>query len=144
MTVECTNIESILGPLRKFTSNRMISLRSSIVGEKTAAWSAVKWTSTSEPPVSDWLGNRVFGGSHDDALRRMRIAAFIAFMDSVPLLAEGHPWCLLDHQCGGVVNSNRRFLGRRVLLKPAIEIQLLGTAKRDGISRSTAKDRAGL
>jgi hypothetical protein len=131
MTVDCTNIEGILGPPRKFDS--LISLRS--LGspfaplEKVAAWSAVKWTSTSDPPVSDWLGNGNVGGSHDEILRRIRIAAFIAFMDSVPLLAEGHPWCLLDHQCAGYRCSHLRFLGRRILLKPAVEIRLLEIAK---------------
>jgi hypothetical protein len=135
MTVDCTNIESILGPLRKFVSYdyRMISLRS--LGspfaplEESAASAALKWTSTSDPPASDWLGNGNVGGSYDETRRQIRIAAFIAFMDMVPVLAEGHPWCLLDHQAAGHRCAHTRFLGRRILLQPAVESRLLEIAK---------------
>jgi hypothetical protein len=129
MTVDCTNIEGILGPLRKFASfdYRMIPLRS--IPEREVPWAAPNWTSTSDPPVSDWLANGNVGGSYDEIRRRIRIAAFIAFMDLVPMLAEGHPWCLLDHQAAGCACRHPRFLGRRILLQPAIEIQLLEIAK---------------
>src|SRR2546423_6066791 len=118
MTIDCTNIESILGPVRKFESydHRMISLR------PLAASAAVKWMSTSDSPISDWLGNG--GGSYDETRQRIRIAAFIAFMDLVPVLADGHPWCLLDHQAAGHRCAHPRFLGRRILLKPAVKIRL--------------------
>jgi hypothetical protein len=69
------------------------------------------------------------GGSHDEILRRIRIAAFIAFMDLVPVLADGHPWCFLGHQAAGYRCAHLRFLGRRILLKPAVEIRLLEIAK---------------
>jgi hypothetical protein len=129
MTVDCTNIESILGPLRKFASfdYRMIPLRS--IPEREAPWSPPNWTSTSDSPVSDWLGNGNAGETHDEILCRIRIAAFIAFMDLVPVLADGQPWCLLDHQAAGHRCAHPRFLGRGILLKPAVEIRLLEIAK---------------
>jgi hypothetical protein len=154
MTVDCTNIESILGPLRQCQSfdGRMISLTSlsglgtvskgvlvlsrgmssfghRVASQEETASSGVKWTSTDQKPVSDWLGNVEGSRSHDEILRRMRIAAFIAFMDFVAVLAEGHPWCLLDHQAAGHACFHVRFIGRRILLKPAVEAQLLEIAK---------------
>jgi hypothetical protein len=137
MTIDCTSIESILEPLRKFDSydNRMISLRS--IGfaanpfappERRQAWRAIGWSETSKPPVSDWLGNVEGSTSHAEILQRMRVVPFIAFMDMVPVLAKGHPWCLLDHQAGGHACSHLRFLGRRVSLKPEIEFGCLRIA----------------
>jgi hypothetical protein len=137
MTVNCTNIESVLAPLRKFDpfDNRMISLRS--IGfadnpfeppERRKAWAAVKWTDTSDPPISEWLGITENASSHDDALRNMRVAAFIGFMDFVPVLADGHPWCLLDHQTAGHACSHVRFVARHVLLNAEIEFEWLRIA----------------
>jgi len=137
MTVNRTDVESILAPLRELDSfdNRMISLRSMgfpdnpfAPPERRKAWAAVRWANTSAPPVSDWLGNTELGSSHDEVLRRMRVATFIAFMDMVPVLAPDHPWCLIDHQAGGHACRHPRFIGRRISLKPDIEFKCLEIA----------------
>ena len=132
MTVDATKIETILGPLRGFDSDstRMIALNS-IGGpvmkhpDLRSAEAALKWTDTMDPPVSDWLGIR----SHEDIPQRMRVAAFVAFMDSVPVLADQYPWCLLDHQAAGHACRHPRFVGSRILLKPEIEINFVEIAK---------------
>jgi hypothetical protein len=59
----------------------------------------------------------------------MRVAAFVAFMDRVPVLADQYPWCLLDHQAAGNACRHQRFVGSRVLLKPEIEIKFVEIAK---------------
>jgi hypothetical protein len=136
MTVNATAIETVLGPLRGFDSDRtrMISL-SSIGGphmkhpEHRRAEAALRWTETMEPPVSDWLGNIDGVSSHAETLQQMRVAVFVAFMDRVPVLADEHPWCLLDHQAAGHRCAHLRFLGRRVLLKPHIYYKCLEIAK---------------
>jgi hypothetical protein len=137
MTVNCTNIESVLGPLRDFKASRdgVISLHQFMQGqylrpEQILAWSKLKWTQTGEPPVADWLENTDSATSHREFVERMQIAAFIAFMNGVPVLAEGHPWCLLDHQAAGHACYHLRFVGRPILLRPAVEAQLLELAKR--------------
>ena len=126
MTVDCANIESILGPLRRFDfyDRQMISLRPSYPEphERSAAWAAVKWTETSAPPLSEWLGNVDSLAPHDDVRERMRVAAFIAFTELVPVLADGHPWSLLDHQVAGIACRHVQFVGRRVQLEPETEL----------------------
>jgi hypothetical protein len=137
MTVNATEIETVLGPLRGFDSydNRMISLRS--IGfpgnpfappERRKVWAATQWTGTETPPVSEWLGNIEGVSSHVEIIQRMRVAAFVAFMDIVPVLADKHPWCLLDHQAAGHACKHQRFVGRRVLLKPEIDFKCLEIA----------------
>jgi len=133
MTVDCTNIEGVLGPLRKFygCDNQMISLRSLRLfepPERSKAWAAIKWTDTSDPPVSEWLGFAEIGSSHEEVLHRLRVAAFIGFMDFVPVLADGHPWCLLNHQAAGHACSQVRFVARRILLSADIESEWLRIA----------------
>jgi hypothetical protein len=136
MTVDTPEIETILGPLRGFDSDRtrMVSLRS--IGVPAAkhpdlqrAEIALRWTGTEEPPVSEWLGNPDEASSHAETLQRMRVAAFVAFLDRVPVLADEHPWCLLDHQAAGHACRHVRFVGRRVVLKPEMETKCLDIAK---------------
>jgi len=137
MTVNATEIETVLGPLRGFDSydNRMISLKS--IGfpdnpfappERRKAWAATQWTNTGTPPVADWLGNVEGVSSHAEVIQRMRVAVFVAFTDMVPVLAVDHPWCLLDHQSAGHACRQQRFVGRRVLLKPEVEFKFLEIA----------------
>jgi hypothetical protein len=133
MTVDCTKIETMLAPVRKVESydNQMISLRSignPLVPDRVKACSAIKWTSTSEPPISDWLGIAESCLSHDEVMHGMRVAAFVAFMDFVPVLADGHPWCLLDHQAAGHACRHVRFVARRVLLNEETEFGCLRIA----------------
>lgn len=136
MTVDATEIETALGPLRGFDSDstRMISL-DSIGGpwvkhpDRRKAEIALRWTGTTEPPVSEWLGNVGGLSSHEEILHRMRIAAFVAFMDRVPVLAKERPWSLLNHQAAGHANKHIRFVASRVLLKPEIEVRFLDIAK---------------
>jgi hypothetical protein len=89
------------------------------------AEAALRWADTMDPPVSSWLGVR----SPEDNPQRMQVAAFVAFMDRVPVLADQYPWCLLDHQAGGNACKHQRFVGSRVLLKPEIEIEFIEIAK---------------
>ncbi|ERF83396.1 hypothetical protein JQ559_28365 [Bradyrhizobium viridifuturi] len=137
MTVNATEVEAVLGPLRGFHSydNRMISLRS--IGspdnpfappELRKAWAATQWTDTGTAPVSDWLGNVEGSSSHAETIQRMRVAAFVAFTDMVPVLAADHPWCLLNHQAAGHACRQQRLVGRRVLLKPEVEFKCLEIA----------------
>ncbi len=137
MTVNTTEIETVLGPLRQFESfdNRMISLTSIgfpdnpfLPPEHRKAWVAIQWTDTGTPPVSDWLGNVEGVSSHAEVVRRMRVAAFVAFTDRVPVLATDHPWCLLDHQTAGHACRQQRLVGRRVTLKPDVEFKCLEIA----------------
>ncbi|OQD04078.1 hypothetical protein UE98_39550 [Burkholderia cenocepacia] len=58
----------------------------------------------------------------------MRVAAFVAFTDMVPVLAADHPWCLLNHQAAGHACRQQRLVGRRVLLKPEVEFKCLEIA----------------
>jgi hypothetical protein len=132
MTVGVTEIESVLGPLRGFDLDptRMIAL-SSIGGpamkhpDLGSAEAALRWAETMDPPVLDWLGVR----SPADIPQRMRVAAFVAFMERVPVLADQYPWCLLDHQAAGNACRHLRFVGSRVLLKPEIELKFVEIAK---------------
>jgi hypothetical protein len=132
MTVNATEIETVLGPLRGFDSDRtrMISL-SSIGGRWTKhpdlaiAEAALRWTETMGPPVSDWMGVQ----SPADIPQRMGVAAFVAFMARVPVLTDKYAWCLLDHQAAGHACSHQRFVGSRALLKPEIETKLVAIAK---------------
>lgn len=132
MTVDVTEIETVLGPLRGLDSDRtrMIAL-DSIGGpamrhpDLRSAEAALRWADTMDPPVSDWLGVR----SPADIPQRMRVAAFVAFMDRVPVLADEYPWCLLDHQAAGNACRHPRFVGSRVVLKPEIEIKFVEIAK---------------
>jgi hypothetical protein len=118
MTVNATEIETLLGPLRSL-SQRMISLQSI---------SSPRWTDTFTALVSEWLGTVDNLASHAERVQRLRIAAFVAFMDVVPVLADEHPWCLLDHQTAGYACRHLRFVGRRVLLKPEMELKCLEIA----------------
>jgi hypothetical protein len=122
MSVDVTRIEDVLGPLRGRSSfdQRMIPLQS---------MGSLQWTGTWTAPVSEWLGNVDDISSHAETLQRMRVAAFAAFMDRVPVLADEHPWCLLDHQAAGNACRHVRFVGRRILLKPEMEIEFLDIAK---------------
>ncbi|QPF83286.1 hypothetical protein IC762_26750 [Bradyrhizobium genosp. L] len=137
MTVNATEIETILGPLRGFHSydNRMISLRSMglpdnpfVLSEHRKAGAAIQWTDTGAAPVSDWLGNVEGISSHAEIIQRMRVAAFVAFTDMIPVLAADHPWCLLNHQAAGHACRQQRFVGRRVLLRPEVEFKCIEIA----------------
>jgi hypothetical protein len=132
MTVDVTEIETVLGPLRGFDSDRtrMIAL-DSIGGPamkhpgRGRAEAALRWAETMDPPVSNWMGIR----SPADIPERMRVAAFVAFMARVPVLADNYSWCLLDHQAAGNACRHQRFVGSRVLLKPEIENKFVDIAK---------------
>jgi hypothetical protein len=132
MTVDVTEIESILGPLRGFDSDRTRMIALTSIGGPTMkhpdlmrAEVALRWSETMDSPVSDWMGVR----SPGDVPQRMRVAAFVAFMDRVPVLADKYPWCLLDHQGAGNACRHRRFIGSRVLLKPEVEDKFVDIAK---------------
>src|ERR1044071_2435851 len=101
MTIDCTSIERIFAPLRRLNSldNQMLSLRSP--NGPRVRCDSIKWQSTGQPPVSEWLGNPEGATSHDETIKRMRIVSFVAFMDRVPVLADGHPWSLIEHQAAG-------------------------------------------
>ncbi|MEA2818899.1 MAG: hypothetical protein QOJ86_903 [Bradyrhizobium sp.] len=136
MTVNATGIESVLGPLRGFDSDRTRMISLSLIGgpqmkhpDHHRAEAALRWTETMDPPVSEWLGDGDGVSSHADARQRMRIAAFVAFMARVPVLSDHYPWCLLDHQAAGNSCRHQRFVGSRVLLKPEIEIKCLDIAR---------------
>ncbi|MES5482244.1 hypothetical protein QMZ05_05750 [Bradyrhizobium sp. INPA03-11B] len=132
MTVDVTEIETILGPLRGFDSDttRMISL-DSIGGpwgrhpDRARAEAALRWASSMGPPIARWLDIE----PDLEIPRQMRVAAFVAFMTHVPVLADGYPWCLIDHQAAGHACKHLRFVGHRILLKPGIEAKFTEIAK---------------
>jgi hypothetical protein len=125
MTINCTEIETLLAPVRKLEGldNGVISLRGA-----GRAGASLQWSDTMEPPVSDWLGDAAHARSHAEVLQRMRVATFIAFMDRIPVLSQEHPWCLLDHQAAGHACTHIRFVGRRIFVRPDIESQFLEIA----------------
>src|SRR6187549_3463754 len=101
MTVDVTEIETVLGPLRGFNSDRTRMIALDTIGgpamkhpDLRSAEVALRWAETMDPPVSDWMRIR----SPADVPQRMGVAAFVAFLARVPVLADKYPWCLLDHQ----------------------------------------------
>jgi hypothetical protein len=120
--VECSDIETVLAPPRRHGTfdQKVISI--------THHFRDVHWESTSNPPVSEWLGNADLSNSNEPFMQSAKIAAFVAFLDRIPVLASGHSWSLLEHQAGGVACLHRSFVGRRLLLKPRVEFELLKIA----------------
>jgi hypothetical protein len=136
--IDCTDIERVLGPIRKFDGRDQgiiwLSLEHnqalSLVAPpgRREAWAAVQWSDTMAPPIADWLGNTKEVSTHADVLQRMRVATFIAFMNEVPILSHDHPWCLINHQTAGHACNQVRFVGRRVSVKPEIEFRFMEIA----------------
>jgi hypothetical protein len=130
MTIEYTQIEKHLGPLRKTSlyDGQMISLQFlqrahalSLHPEVHQAWAALKWLHTMETPASEWLGKAFVDQATSDLQEEIGVVAFVAFLDRVPVLADGHPWCLLEHQTSGHGCRQIRFLGTRLAVKPDVE-----------------------
>ena len=131
------NIENVLSPLRQFgaSDNKVLSFR---VAEQMVrqfrfpeyhkAWAAVSWQHTSQTPVSEWLGSPEKWTADDHFIQQARVVSFVAFIDDVPVLADGHPWSLLVHQAGGYACLQPKFGGKRILLKPTIESEFLQIA----------------
>jgi hypothetical protein len=114
MTIDCTDIESILGPIRPGDSDRVFS--------PLDLKRPIKWSHTPE----EWIGD---ARHQEDALQRIRVAAVVAFMDHVPKLAAGYPWSILEHEAGGEIHNFLFFVGMRVALKPDIESEFLKIAR---------------
>lgn len=136
--IDCTDIEAVLGPIRKFDGRDqgVIWLEDrhnpamAFAGPpgRYEAWAALRWSDTMEPPIADWLGDTQKVSAHAEVVQRMRVATFIAFMNQVPVLSSEHPWCLINHQTAGHACSHIQFVGRRILIKPEIEFRFLEIA----------------
>ena len=136
--IDCTDIERVLGPIRTFDGRdwgviwleleHSPTIAFAAPPGRREAWASLQWSDTMNPPIADWLGNTREVSAHAEVLRRMRVAAFIAFMNEVPILSHDHPWCLINHQSAGHACNQMRFVGRRILVKLEIEFKFLEIA----------------
>ncbi len=133
MTVEHDDIEKILGPLRDTHGRDRRVLWLSDMPEGV-------FTRSMEPPVCDWIGDSsvaemtefverletdrdtAFKGlrTADEEIAAMTPVAFLAFPHSVPVLASGFRWSLIEHQIAGVCVHQQRFCGLRLTMRTDI------------------------
>jgi hypothetical protein len=118
-------IESILGPLRVLDSLGTIRLshqyNTFMPPDEWKAWSGLKWQATWNSPVSDWLGDSERNSTPVALRDRLKPLTFLAFLDAVPILSDGHPWSLLEHQFAGHASSHIRMIARRI--QPKVDIE---------------------
>lgn len=129
MTIGCTDIEAILGPLwsgrYRFDPISLPGER----GEPSGVWQDIAFTNSWDEPLRSRLGNPEIEEDRDAALASMGIVPMIGFLDYVPRLGSGPAWNLLTHQTAGCACRHPRVLGHFVRLKPSIHEAVLAIAR---------------
>lgn len=130
MTQGYSNIEALLGPLRKHgpSWSRELPLHRPDTQDNDI-WQNIPFAPTWEDPFFSWLGNPEIEESRDRALAVMDIVPMLGFWDEVPELASGPTWHLIKHRTAGARCNKVKLIGTIVRLKPEFHQACLDIAR---------------